>query len=153
MTLFVLFWSRLILAHRASKAPRSSGSAGGKAAHRIASPSVQCLKSTSRSRSSSSRRTMCGDPFPTTGDPSKDPSSGLRKRLTNHRRLIAAPTDPGSLFRGHSRTLAQAKVCPGAVGMKGAHLELRSVAHPRVGHELGDLLSKTAGGRNHRGPL
>src|SRR5919204_4769331 len=109
MTLFVLFWSRLILAHRASKAPRSSGSAGGKAAIRIASRSVQCSNSTSRSRSSSSRRTMCGDPFPTTGDPSKDPSSGLRKRLTNHRRLIAAPVDPGSLFRGHSRTLAHAR--------------------------------------------
>src|SRR4051794_9746928 len=32
------------------------------------------------------------------------------KRLTNHRRLIAAPADPGSFFRGHSRTLAQATV-------------------------------------------
>src|ERR671923_833755 len=73
MTLFVLCWSRLILAHRASKAPRSSGSAGVKAAIRIASRSVQCSNSTSRSRSSSSRRTMCGDPSPTTGDPSQGP--------------------------------------------------------------------------------
>src|ERR671931_2632254 len=51
------------------------------------------------------------------------------------------------------RTLAQAKVCPGAVDMKGAHLELRSVAHRWVGHELADLLSTAAGGGDLRGPL
>src|ERR671935_362486 len=107
MTLFVLFWSRLILAHRASKAPRSSGSAGVKAAIRIASRSVQCSNSTSRSRSTSSRRTLCGDPSPTTGDPTQGPFKRIAQETDEPPKTHRCSGRSRLPLQGHSRTLAQ----------------------------------------------
>src|SRR5256885_377397 len=62
ITLFVVELSLLSRAHRRSKLVRSSNSGEVNAAIRIASRSLECSKSTPRSRSSISRRTSCPEP-------------------------------------------------------------------------------------------
>src|SRR4051812_33764118 len=62
ITLFVVELSLLSRAHRRSKLVRSSNSAEVNAAIRIASRSLECSKSTPRSRSSIPRRTSCPEP-------------------------------------------------------------------------------------------